>query len=170
VRISAKTCQAEDCDNTAKCKGYCSRHYDRLRRRGTLDPYVKIRAVSDTKLCTMCNQVLKNDSFYKRNQNSLRAWCKVCVRSYSRKQHLANKYNLTVEEYEDLLELQNYVCAICGKENVYADQDRRLAVDHDHMTGQVRGLLCQTDNRMLGLAGDSVDILKNALAYLERFK
>jgi len=54
-------------------------------------------------------------------------------------------------------------CAICGGVN---DIDRRLSVDHNHDTGEVRGLLCNRCNRAIGLLGDSIDILESAISYL----
>ena len=72
------------------------------------------------------------------------------------------KYNLTVEHYADMLHSQQNGCAICGKLQI----DKNLAVDHNHVTGNVRGLLCQQCNTGIGLLQDSVDILNNAIKYL----
>lgn len=55
-------------------------------------------------------------------------------------------------------------CAICGRER---DGYRRLSIDHDHATDQIRGLLCRPCNMLLGNARDSVEILRAAIAYLE---
>lgn len=80
-------------------------------------------------------------------------------------------YGLSLEEFNALLEAQNYVCAICKKpETATAHPGRKqwLAVDHDHTTGRVRGLLCSQCNRSLGGFQDSVMILKRAIDYMER--
>ena len=61
-------------------------------------------------------------------------------------------------------EAQNGVCAICGEVNVAG---RRLAVDHNHETGQVRGLLCCSCNRGIGFLRDHTDILESAVNYLK---
>lgn len=64
-----------------------------------------------------------------------------------RKRRLA-KYGMTVEDYDTLLEAQGGHCAICHKEqNQKSGQPMRLAVDHNHKTGVVRGLLCYYCNR-----------------------
>ena len=65
---------------------------------------------------------------------------------YMREWHLKRKYGLTVEEYDALLANQDGVCGICHRPR----GSRRLAVDHDHTSGAVRGLLCSVCNRALG--------------------
>lgn len=59
-------------------------------------------------------------------------------------------------------------CAICGKPETAKNQYgiKNLAVDHDHTTGQVRGLLCMQCNQMIGKAGDNPDVLEAAAQYL----
>lgn len=73
-----------------------------------------------------------------------------------------------MDEYERLLEKQKGVCAICGK-NRNNGRQSILCVDHDHATGEVRGLLCQFCNRGLGFLGDDLEGLKKAIRYLKRF-
>lgn len=84
------------------------------------------------------------------------------------KKKLKNKYKITVEEYEDLLIRQNGVCAICRTASTATKGGRRLAVDHDHKTGKVRGLVCMKHNALLGCADDSEVILLSAIDYLRR--
>lgn len=60
---------------------------------------------------------------------------------------LKRKYGITLAEYDQMLEEQHGVCAICGGAD---PSGRRLAVDHDHETGKVRGLLCTSCNTRLG--------------------
>lgn len=93
--------------------------------------------------------------------------CKPCYIHKGRVRRLMKKYGLTEADYIQMLEDQDSKCAICGAtDNRYANQERWFAVDHDHITGEVRGLLCQTCNRMIGLAGDSVSTLQAAVEYL----
>ena len=82
-----------------------------------------------------------------------------------RKYLLKRNFNMTLEEYDVLLEKQCNRCAICGK--TPEENDRRLAVDHDHETGEVRGLLCRSCNLILGHAHDTINILARAIVYLE---
>ncbi len=79
-----------------------------------------------------------------------------------RKKHLRRKYNMTESEYDWLLKEQNGRCAICYRE----PKGRRLAVDHNHRTGKIRGLLCGKCNAGLGLFDESIDVLKEAARYL----
>lgn len=68
--------------------------------------------------------------------------------------------------YDELLARQNGVCAICGSSHPRRKQSTRFCVDHDHETGQVRGLLCGPCNTMIGLAREDIDVLNNAIIYL----
>ena len=77
---------------------------------------------------------------------------------------LRQKYSITEEIYEKILKNQSGVCAICHNHQRY----KRLAVDHDHKTGQVRGLLCENCNRGIGRFFDSPFRLRNDADYLDR--
>ena len=83
-----------------------------------------------------------------------------------RNNHLKKKYNITVEEYDLLFSKQNGVCAICGKPET-STKTSNLAVDHNHLTGDIRGLLCNKCNRGLGYFEDSPELLYKAIKYLK---
>ncbi|MEV1013893.1 endonuclease VII domain-containing protein [Micromonospora sp. NPDC049801] len=101
----------------------------------------------------------------------------------SRARNLWSNYRITLNDYQELLVEQDYRCAICG---VHQDdlperragrprvdgappaENPRLAVDHCHATGRVRGLLCVPCNAALGVFKDSPDVLRAVIAYLER--
>jgi Recombination endonuclease VII len=68
-------------------------------------------------------------------------------------------YGLTVEAYRLLLREQAGTCGICGRTH-------KLTVDHDHQTGQVRGLLCDPCNRAVGHLQDSPGVSRRAAEYL----
>lgn len=88
------------------------------------------------------------------------------ARSYKR------YYGLTVEIYNDLLKSQNFVCEICKKPETATDgktgTTKRLAVDHCHKTGKVRGLLCWRCNGTLGRIEDRVELLQAMIDYLTK--
>ena len=78
--------------------------------------------------------------------------------------NLVRDFGITLDEYNKLLVNQNESCAICHK---HQDEfDRALAVDHDHKTGKVRGLLCASCNNGLGRFKDNKDLLSEAIKYL----
>lgn len=87
--------------------------------------------------------------------------CKICVRDYDweRRRHI------TPDEYARLFNLQGGRCAICGKS--YKDESQMLAVDHDHKTGKIRGLLCRKCNFAIGLLQENPVFLLKALLYLK---
>lgn len=74
------------------------------------------------------------------------------------------KCNLTTEDFANMLAKQKGVCAICEKVNT---NNRNLHVDHCHKTAQVRSLLCNKCNSMLGMARDNPEILEKAAQYLK---
>lgn len=84
----------------------------------------------------------------------------------SRRAHLKRKYGITLEEYNNLLKQQQSKCKICGQEET-SERNSHLCVDHDHNTGAIRGLLCNNCNRALGLFKDNIEVLHNAIIYLQ---
>ena|SRR5882672_334995 len=89
-------------------------------------------------------------------------------RATARRQMRSNqlrRYGLTHEAYENMLQAQGGVCAICGKPELTG---RALSIDHDHKTTKVRALLCSKCNLALGAVGDDVDILAEMIGYLMR--
>ncbi len=76
----------------------------------------------------------------------------------------ARKFNLTYEELDLLYKSQENKCAICGQ---LSRTSRRLAVDHDHKTGKIRGLLCGLCNAAIGHFEERSDWLENAIQYLK---
>lgn len=83
-----------------------------------------------------------------------------------RKSHLKLNFGITSEDYQALLEKQNFSCALCKKHSLEFKQ--RLAVDHCHETGKIRGLLCFKCNTALGKFNDDPEMLKEAIKYLEK--
>lgn len=79
--------------------------------------------------------------------------------------------NISVDEYNKMHEEQNGLCAICQRENTQKSRKQgelcRLAIDHCHETGLVRGLLCGACNKGIGHFKDNVEFLISAIAYLE---
>jgi len=78
---------------------------------------------------------------------------------------LRKKFGITLEDYNKMYEEQNGCCKICNSS--YSKEKQALSVDHCHITGKVRGLLCNTCNRALGMFKDSQEILESAAKYLK---
>jgi len=89
-----------------------------------------------------------------------------------RDRHLELTYGLTNEEYEKMLLNQDSRCAICYKHEDSKARNgsiKNLSVDHCHITGKVRKLLCSKCNSLLGMANESKETLYAAIKYLELF-
>lgn len=81
-----------------------------------------------------------------------------------RNSYYKKRFGITLEQYNDILKRQGGVCAICNEKDSIYDN---LAVDHDHNTNKVRGLLCHLCNRALGMFKDDSNRLEKALDYLK---
>ncbi len=77
-----------------------------------------------------------------------------------RDNHLRRNYDISLSEYQAMQISQNGRCAICRREY------DKLVPDHNHDTGNVRGLLCNACNMGLGMFGDSIEMLAEAIVYL----
>lgn len=144
------------------------------------------------KTCRKCGEVKKVSEFYRaaKNRDGYENHCKDCrnarmaqyksgerartlrknyhksegFKASNRNSILKRLYGITSDEYDSMLHSQGGVCAICSKEDAAG---RRLAVDHCHATGKVRGLLCGACNVALGKFRDSPELLANAIKYLQ---
>ena len=83
---------------------------------------------------------------------------------YARRWNLQRFYGITLEQYNEMLESQKGRCAVCHV--LPSTQVRAFAVDHDHSTGRVRGILCQNCNWILGKAKDDPNLLVALANYL----
>ena len=83
---------------------------------------------------------------------------------------LSWKYKISGEEYNKVLEKQVGLCAICGSDSPRRNGSKNFAVDHNHTTMEVRGLLCHPCNVMIGLAKDDIEVLEKAIEYLKNSK
>jgi hypothetical protein len=151
--------------------------------------------VRETKYCPVCEKDLPVCEFYeaKNTKTGLERRCKDCKMKaglaarnkrfgdnpklgydYHRRADLKKKYGLTIEDYEQMFESQNSLCAICGlPEWTMANSGtrvRRLAVDHEEKDGKVfiRGLLCAQCNVGIGNLKHDITLLNKAIDYLIR--
>lgn len=133
------------------------------------------------KRCSTCKELkyLKDFSKNKSRPDGHHPQCKECRSKYkpSEESRLKNRERLrkwnrfktsgfTQEDYDKKLIEQNGKCAICGTDD---SGPMDWHADHDHETGQKRGLLCHKCNTGLGLFKDDIDILCLAIEYLKHY-
>ena len=82
-----------------------------------------------------------------------------------KKSMLKVRYGITEQDVTNLKLLQDYKCAVCLE-----DISNRFHIDHDHVTGKVRGLLCHLCNVGLGSFRDTTEFLESAIAYLRKYR
>lgn len=113
--------------------------------------------------CMGCQAYLSPFKFGKYASERPPARCKKCRSKANHAKDIKARFNITPEAYQMLLDHQGGLCAICRRPS----KVRRLAVDHDHVTGKVRGLLCRHCNyELLGWAKDDPAVFKRAIEYL----
>lgn len=110
-------------------------------------------------LCRKCYHSKWMNDWYSRTKDT---------RKYDhwRERNLKAKFKLTIKEYETMLATQNGVCKICKR----PPKNKRLAVDHDHTTGNIRGLLCGPCNTALSHVEETSQFSIGARAYLNEYK
>jgi hypothetical protein len=80
---------------------------------------------------------------------------------------MMERFRIPIESYRFLLDEQGHGCAICGNE---ATPTRALAIDHDHATDTIGGLLCTRCNMLIGYARDNPGVLDSAANYLKKVR
>lgn len=81
--------------------------------------------------------------------------------------HLKKKYGMTLDEYNLLFLKQEGKCAICEKHQ--STIKNSLCVDHNHITGEIRGLICQPCNLIVGLCNERIEVLLNTIEYINSY-
>lgn len=139
--------------------------YYALCKAGNSKSEINIAKVDNGKerKCVKCKLWKDREKcFYRQPENrlGLARQCKACAALYSRACNLSKYDGMAATDYEHLLKQQGNRCAICKL------SANKLHVDHSHNTGKVRGLLCGSCNRGIGLLKDSPEILLAAAQYL----
>ncbi len=152
------------------------------------------KIVDGRKRCGKCREWLPVENFYKNSRaaTGLASACKACtlvvhqtaqytarykerdpegVAAEKRRRFIRTMYGVTPEWYDAMLAAQGGVCAICGQPEVVLRHGKvkLLAVDHDHATGEARGLLCQGCNQGIGHLGEDLERMEAAARYLETY-
>lgn len=157
---------------TKFCSMACSNTY---RKEMAVEYASKILKVG-RKQCKLCSRTRKLQYFpkSKASYTGYYSYCYECKREINRQQdikrydkrkeyskvaYIKRTYNISYEDYQEMFRLHNGCCAICNSSG-------KLAIDHCHKTGKIRGLLCHNCNRGLGMFADDKLRLKKAINYL----
>jgi hypothetical protein len=134
--------------------------------------------------CVVCDSDKSKTEFdvFGKVKKTRRSYCKSCAPTYWKNRWLKNKetiarqnrnsrlkttFGITPEDYEKLSQKQNNQCLIC-KKDYGNNKNKYLSIDHNHDTGEIRGLLCQKCNSAIGLLNEDIELVKRTLLYLER--
>lgn len=133
--------------------------------------------IGETRCCSRCKETKPSHEFWK-GQGA----CIPCTKDSQKnrwasrtpkkrlEQHLKYKYGIQPEQFLKTLAEQNHKCAICQVDLPdllkYENRRRGYAIDHNHETGEFRGVLCLHCNSLLGMAQDDIGILLTAADYL----
>ena len=133
--------------------------------------------MSDMKVCSACAEIKPKDQFWKGQ-----CYCVPCHKTKQKErwnsraphkrleQHLKYKYGVTHAQFIKRWDEQKGLCAICADQlpdlMTYDNRRRGYAIDHNHKTGEFRGILCTHCNSLLGMAKDSGAVLQSAIEYL----
>lgn len=124
------------------------------------------------KRCPKCGKTKPFSDFQKDKTKSggRTCWCKKCQQALNRICKMRKKFNISEKQYQKMLSEQNGVCSICGFPETKKQNGKivMLAVDHCHVTGKNRGLLCMKCNVALGAFRDDIDIMASAISYLKQ--
>lgn len=124
--------------------------------------------LSNTKLCKYCNKVLDISNFRlsKNNKNIPNKQCNKC--NELQKEHFFKyEYGISLKEKRLLIEKSNNKCNIC---QIVFKSESEAYLDHCHNSKKIRGILCLTCNAGIGYLKDNIELLKEAIKYLEIYK
>lgn len=156
-----------------KAKELRAREMERFKERYYSDDEYKKRVKANAKAWSERNKELvkarrRSDAYKATNR---RYAARPHIKLARRDAWLRSHYGITLIEYEEMCAKQNGRCAICKQVQEHPDRwkspYRRLRVDHDHVTGKVRGLLCHHCNAGIGHLKDDPDVLRAAVRYLD---
>lgn len=123
--------------------------------------------------CRVCEQMMQYRYKYKRGKKYSESKKKVYQTPkgyYSYwKSRIKSQFNLTPEEIQEKMDILKGCCEICGDSLVDSMSTKSYHIDHDHRTGEVRGLLCHYCNTGIGLMKEDEEIMLRAITYLKEY-
>ncbi len=171
----------------ARCKT-CSNTTARRSQQLRVEKFGYVKVSS--KVCSTCKASFPATEFNKKpgTPDGLQPMCKGCKKVWNREQrlkklvenpgreidaHLRKTYKISFEDYLEMERRQDSKCAVCGTTDsgTYRGLNNtksRFCIDHDHVTGKIRGLLCLNCNTGIGRLGDNLEGVEAAAAYLRK--
>lgn len=193
-------CQVENCNRPRDGRhSICGLHRIRKERYGSYELPVKEKIILNTgivKICKKHGELTEENAYRHPTYKGKYFSCKLCRRISEKEMHRRNPHRkcnknfyylrgttikISKKEYEEMSLSQGNVCKICrqlermkSKDPKYWKREegyqRRLVLDHEHGSNELRGLLCAKCNLMLGYAQDDTKILQSAIDYLNKHK
>jgi len=164
----AEGCSVEACVNKAVSRTWCITHYSRWRLKGDVQADIPVRAIGQQATCCSAkhyaNGLCANHYMQQRRRDSPELFAVQELRKAAR------RLGFDPDMIEAHFREHSGMCDVCGRTATVASKRLRyrLAMDHDHRTGQFRGLICDPCNRALGFAGDDPARLRALADYLEQ--
>lgn len=147
-------------DKPLQARGLCKNCYDKWLKENNPE-YCKRQKENTIKW------INNNKEYYKKyKENWIAKQDPLYIKQYKRMKTL-EKYGMNFEEYDNMIKLQKGVCAIC---KMPPKDGKNLHIDHDHVTGIVRGLLCFRCNFGLSYFKEDKNIIKNLYEYMTNTK
>lgn len=150
--------------------------YMKRRRKGLCGQCGAVRTGALRARCDRCSAILRRISRKSHARPGYRERHAAYMRSYYRRDTmrwyvstLKKKYGMSASEYHGMLDNQKGGCAICARRDDGTKLKRRLSVDHDHATGEIRGLLCGRCNAVVGFLAEDPKRAHRVVAYLMRW-
>lgn len=198
MRRQYEICTVEGCGRAHKSRGYCQTHYMQWKRGAPISAVIAVRDRNGPERCTIegCGEPVKSKGlcgmhYARKLRHGFTKYperkkppkpCSIpqctnwlysnglCHQHYIQARKLTAR-GMKLEDYFQMLKDQDYRCAICEQKETAMHQSGRvkqLSVDHCHDHGHVRGLLCASCNRAIGLLGDDPSRLEKAADYLRK--
>lgn len=165
VGVIKKVCTVSDCARPLIARGLCTLHYQRMRSHGSTDkpqrpkvptPHGTLQGYNFHRCrCEECSAA----------QRSYQVRWKAEMADRCKEYELRHAYGMTKFQYDELLQGQGGVCAICDEERLPRGR-KFMDVDHDHTTGEVRGILCNACNQDVGRMERRIANRPGVLEYL----
>jgi hypothetical protein len=131
-------------------------------------PKNKNSALGIFSYCSECSNKLGREHHKKNRAKGTEGWEK--HRKDYRNRYYKNTYGITLAQFEEIFEAQDYKCAICFCPLDIDGESSKAHLDHNHTTGKIRQILCVRCNKGIGYLQEDTDIMQSAIDYINLHK